>query len=382
MELPPSLAADLRPALPELAEEMIVTIGREVPDYRRPLRGPFGRALRMGVEVALQRFVDSIEDPSAETSSELRGTYHELGRLEFHAGRSMDALQSAYRIGARLAWERFVAAAAGHDPEVLYKLAAEIFSYIDRISAESVEGFISEQSVAEAQRGRRRAAVARLLALGLEGEEELRAVAKDAQWRPPAELAGLVTEGEDAERFAGRLGGDCVAFSESGVILAFVPDPDGPGRLPQIAAALGDSIAVMGPTVGLERSHLSLARAQAAHALFAEGVITAAGPIVRAEEHLVSLLLHGDPVLTAEIAARALAPLAGLRPGTRARLTETLRAWLDSPGQITRIAESLHVHPQTVRYRVGQLRELFGDRLDDADSRFELQLAVRSAVVD
>jgi DNA-binding PucR family transcriptional regulator len=42
------------------------------------------------------------------------------------------------------------------------------------------------------------------------------------------------------------------------------------------------------------------------------------------------------------------------------------------------VAERLHVHPQTVRYRVAQLRELFGERLDDPDARFELALALRS----
>jgi DNA-binding PucR family transcriptional regulator len=56
-----------------------------------------------------------------------------------------------------------------------------------------------------------------------------------------------------------------------------------------------------------------------------------------------------------------------------------LRAWLDHPGQVTRVATELHVHPQTVRYRVAQLRELFGERLDDPDARFELALALRAA---
>jgi DNA-binding PucR family transcriptional regulator len=37
------------------------------------------------------------------------------------------------------------------------------------------------------------------------------------------------------------------------------------------------------------------------------------------------------------------------------------------------------VHPQTVRYRVAQLRELFGDALDTPDGRFELELALRAA---
>ena len=59
-------------------------------------------------------------------------------------------------------------------------------------------------------------------------------------------------------------------------------------------------------------------------------------------------------------------------------LRETLRAWLDHPGQVATVAERLHVHPQTVRYRVAQLRELFGEALEDADARFEMSLALRA----
>ena len=122
-ELPPSLAAALRPALPELTDAIIAAIGSEVPDYARPLEGPFGRALRVGVRTALARFVDGIEDPGGE-DPEARRLYVELGRAEFRGGRSLDALLGAYRIGARLAWERFVAAGdtAGHEPSTLSAL--------------------------------------------------------------------------------------------------------------------------------------------------------------------------------------------------------------------------------------------------------------------
>ena len=67
-----------------------------------------------------------------------------------------------------------------------------------------------------------------------------------------------------------------------------------------------------------------------------------------------------------------------IRAGARTRLRATLRAWLDNPGQVTVVAGELHVHPQTVRYRVAQLRELFGERLDDPEARFELALALRA----
>jgi DNA-binding PucR family transcriptional regulator len=55
----------------------------------------------------------------------------------------------------------------------------------------------------------------------------------------------------------------------------------------------------------------------------------------------------------------------------------TLRAWLRNPGQRKTIAHELGVHPQTVRYRMTRLRELFGPVLDDPHGRFELELALR-----
>ena len=38
------------------------------------------------------------------------------------------------------------------------------------------------------------------------------------------------------------------------------------------------------------------------------------------------------------------------------------------------------MHPQTVRYRMGQLRELYGDRLDDPATVLELTLALGADV--
>jgi DNA-binding PucR family transcriptional regulator len=42
------------------------------------------------------------------------------------------------------------------------------------------------------------------------------------------------------------------------------------------------------------------------------------------------------------------------------------------------MAAELNVHPQTVGYRLTQLRELFGDALDDPQVRFELELVLRA----
>ncbi|WP_051053623.1 PucR family transcriptional regulator [Mycolicibacterium chubuense] len=59
-------------------------------------------------------------------------------------------------------------------------------------------------------------------------------------------------------------------------------------------------------------------------------------------------------------------------------LAETLQAYLDGFGDIAVIARHLHVHANTVRYRVRRIEKLLSTRLDDADDRLVLALALRA----
>jgi DNA-binding PucR family transcriptional regulator len=71
-----------------------------------------------------------------------------------------------------------------------------------------------------------------------------------------------------------------------------------------------------------------------------------------------------------------LAPLDSLRPAVRDKLVETLRAWLLHHGRRDDVAAALFVHPQTVRYRMGRLRELFGAELLDPRTVQDLTVAL------
>ncbi|MCK0173084.1 PucR family transcriptional regulator [Mycolicibacterium sp. F2034L] len=59
-------------------------------------------------------------------------------------------------------------------------------------------------------------------------------------------------------------------------------------------------------------------------------------------------------------------------------LAETLAAYLDGFGDIAAVARRLHVHANTVRYRVRRLESILGDSLDDADDRLVLALSLRA----
>ena len=386
---PPEVAEVLRPVLEDLAAETIRAIGREVPDYSRPLEGRLGVTLRYGTERALRRFVDSIEAPGAVSERDRR-IYFELGRLEMREGRTLNALLAAYRVGAQIAWRRFVEAGVHADlePTLLYRLGEAIFAYIDEISGESIAGYAAEQSAAAGERGRRRARLVFLLAADPPAPaEDVRAAAVRAGWRPPPRLAALAVEGIEADQLSSRLGPDAVAAPlerpDGGAsdrraprVLAFVPDPDGPGRRAQLTAAVEGLPAALGPAVEIAGATRSAERARRLLDLRALGLI-AGDDLVVADEHAAELVLHADTVLASELAEARLAPLDALRPGVRARLTESLRAWLDCQGRVDETARALGVHPQTVRYRLNQLREAFGGALDDPDVRFELALALR-----
>jgi hypothetical protein len=337
-------------------------------------RGEFGRGLRAGVEAALRHFVAEIEARGPVVRSD---AYVMLGRGEMRAGRSLEALLSAYRAGARVAWRRFaeIGAAAGLPPQTMYRLAESIFAYIDVLSAESAEGHALEQSAAAGEAELRRRRLVRLLVREPAPDAELvRAVAADAQWPLPRSLAVLAIAGPRGETAAAHLPPDAIAETIGEVICALVPDPHAPGRREQLERAVvaAEARAGLGTAVAWPEAALSFRRARAVLELGAgwTGLLAAEG---RAGE----LLLRSDPRLAGELVAERLAPLDGLAPGARARLIGTLQVWLEEQGRVGAVASRLGVHPQTVRYRLDRLRERFGPALEDPDGRLWLQLALR-----
>ena len=370
--------AVLRPALDDVAREMMEAVGT-VPAYSRPLEGPFGEGIRAGVQEALRHFLAEIEAGGPVDRGDV---YRSLGQGEMRAGRSLESLLSAYRIGARVAWRRFAALGveAGLDPDILYLLAESIFAYIDVLSAESAEGHALEQSAVAGEAQLRRRRLVRMLVRESPADPDaLEAAAADAGWGLPRHLAVVAISGDQREAAASRLPAGTIREAIGEVICALVADPDGPGQRAAIERAiLGvEARAGLGTTVDWTQARVSFARAQAALEL-----TTGERTFVAARENAGQLLLRSDPRLAAELAADRLAPLAQLSPGSRERLTETLRVWLAEQGRLGAVAQRLGIHPQTARYRVGRLRDLLGHALDEPDSRFWLEVALRVADAD
>jgi hypothetical protein len=372
--LPAELADVLEPELPALSREIVRAIGREVPEYVRPLEGAFGRGVRTGVTEALSRFLNLVREPDAVDDAGRR-VYVALGRQEYRAGRTLDALQAAYRVGARVAWRRLarVGYAAGVDHETMALLAEAIFAYIDELSAESVDGYAQAQAERAGERERARAELLSVLLGGSPPPEaDLPSLAESARWVLPRRAATVACSIEELPGLARRLGPDALSASVEGLGCVVLPDAEGPGRREGLRVAARGRHAAVGPDGTLEQLPRSWRLACATLSM------TESGELAAADEHLAELVLHESAAVVDRIAEQRLQPLDRLTPVARERMTRTALAFVQQQGNASAMARALHVHPQTARYRIARLRELIGAQLDDPQARFELEAALRT----
>ena len=366
--LEPEAIAAIREELPDLAEEIVLAIQHEVPGYSRPLSGDFGRGIRSGVELALSRFIGDRADESP-------AVYRSLGDGELRAGRSLDSLQSAYRVGARVAWQRMsqAAAATGASADAQRHLAEAMFAYIEHIAAESVEGYAQAQLAHAGDIERRRSALfAKLMSVPIAEHDALASAATEARWPLPATLACLVVDSASAAAIVHRLSGDVLRGQIRERSCIVVPEPT---RVEHEARAIAQRLQIaagLGPAVSLSDARVSMRWASLAHELAAGST-----GLVVAERRLADIALRASPDIVVALGQRVLAPLDGESERSRERLEATLRAWLRHHGSQQAVAGELALHPQTIRYRMSRLRELFGADLEDPDVRFQLAIALR-----
>lgn len=374
------MAASLESVLPRMAERTVAAIIAEVPAYTDPFRGRMGQNIENAVRASLGAFLrlatrggDSASDPAVVAA--LDGAY-ELGRGEARDGRSIDALLAAFRVGARVAWRELsaTAVAAGLPAQVVARFAELTFAYIDELSAASVSGHSDELATAGRVRQRHLDLLGRQLLAG-DDPETLRASADTAAWPVPETLTAVLAPAAQMSRITTALSPMSLQISEAlpgldpsqSWAVALVPDADG-ARRSALLAALAGRTAVVGPSrpwVSVRASYLRAVRARRL------------GPgVVNTDEHLVDLVLGADEEAAVDLRRRALAPLDGLGPGPAERLAETLRSWLLNLGRRDAVAAELFVHPQTVRYRMNQIRQLYGERLNDPATILELTVAL------
>jgi hypothetical protein len=385
LELNDQVVAALQGVLPAVAEHTVAAVTVEVPSYADAFSGRMGQRIESAVQMALGTFLQLAarshdSDPGPPLSRALEGAY-ELGRGEARQGRSMDALLSAYRVGARVAWRELSETAVDRSlpPRMIARFAELVFAFIDELSAASVSGHADELASSDRERRRHFDRLGQHLLSGAP-TETLQASAERAGWRPPDTLTAVAVPSAHARGLVSRFGQSTLQLSEDlpgiesaeSVVVLLVPDMHGPNRS-RLLRELQGRRAMVGPARPWTQAHSSYHRILRARELHLAGDDT---DTVDTDTHLVELVLGADGDAADDLRHQVLAPLSQLRPNTADRLAETLRSWLLHQGQRDAVAADLFVHAQTVRYRMTQLRELYGERLNDPQTVLQLIVAL------
>lgn len=334
--------------------------------------------LRYGIDV------DEVSTPLAA---------EEYARRLAQRGIQPIALIRAYRLGQQLVLD-WAFDDLGSDRDQAVALAAAriivdtTFRYIDRISEQVVAAYESERVRWLANRSTVRKAMIDEL---LRGDPVDLAPAEGAlSYRLRQHHVGVVlwctpkTAGDDDLRQLERLLQDAATAAGCSGQPLFVPQdrstawgwiPLGRGHDPIRVEAEGDHwVAVGSPAAGADGfrvTHLEALRAQQVALAARERagrVTTYADPEVR-----TAALLAADLDGTRRMVRNALGPLAADTEAA-GRLRETLQVFLAEKGSYLATAERIHLHKNTVKYRVDKALEERGRPLDD--ERLELELAL------
>ena len=145
------------------------------------------------------------------------------------------------------------------------------------------------------------------------------------------------------------------------------------------AAARGGLVIPRAPVVGLRALRGAYFAALADAELAA--AVGAAGPVVTEEELLIPRMLAGLSTADQLLLREPLRPILDLPEAQRSMYVRTLEALHCNGGTQSGAAAALHVHPNTVRYRMDRIEQITGMRLDDPRDRMRLDLAALLVVL-
>lgn len=392
------LLTRLEDRLPAIGARLVERYRREIVDYcalgEQTLEGDVTRS-------ALANLEELVADLRA-------GTVIDSVRLErfrrsavrrAHQGVSFRGLLHAYRLWGQVVWEELLAAASPTDPEereAALSMAGPIMIHVDAVSTAVAEAYMDEVAGVSSDRD----AIGRdLLELLLAG----RAITDEAR----RQLAGFAFDSTDAnvvvvarhidpaavartelravlartrERLAPEAGPLLVGLREGEVVAIYpVADPDAARTVDQQAQHLAGELPEF--VVGIGRGHLGLPGIASSYHDAHEAIqialtVGARGRAVAFADVLLDHILRKNPD-SAELLEETIAPILRYDAGKKADLTLTLRTYFESGFNLTRSAAALHVHANTVVYRLQRIKQITGRDPSDPDDLLLLVLAIK-----
>jgi len=279
-------------------------------------------------------------------------------------GVRLEDLLRSFGLAHQVGWQLMRRYARSEESPALLELAGLLAGYLDHISAVVTETYLAERELLVSEEERRTRSLLDRLCIDSPldaADSELAdrlGVPVQASYSPFA----VVMPGCPPHRHALlaahlRRDGWRLAVTQSDRVVGLTWKPLELHDLGEGGEVL---LAIGSPT---PRSELQLAREEVA-ALVEHGRRMGLLGRLEAEDHLLEILLGRSPRLAARLRERVLAPLAGDAHG---ELAHTLQTLLSCRLDRTATSAALHVHRNTLAYRLARIEEITG--LDLASPR-------------
>ena len=378
----------------DLVGRIVAACLDEIVDYRaagEPLAADVAALTRDDLEV----FLANLARGEPRSSGQLDRTRHAAAR-RVHQDVALESFLHATRIWGRLTWEA-VRAAVDDTPEearAALEIASRLIADVDAISVVATRAYLREvQGLSETGHVLPPEVLDALL--GTEPDpDRARRCARGIGIRLSETYLVLSIRGPRrlvawmVEAARGHLrpsGGSLLLGARDAEVVALYPvsKPTELRVAKQQSAALARSVAASGATVGISGWHpgpggRTLAYTEAREAARLAAVAGLTGRAVSLDEVLIDHIARSAPH-AGRILEETLRPLEEYDRRHHSALVDTVRTYVETGFNLRRSSEVLHVHPNTVTYRLRRVGELSGRDPHDPHDLLILFLALKLA---
>ncbi|NKY53033.1 PucR family transcriptional regulator [Nocardia vermiculata] len=373
------LAASLTDSVEAMTAELVDRIATADPSYAQT-----GLLTEDQLHhTCLENLTAMVEALSGNGPLRLRSA-REAGRLKAEQGIPVSSLLHAYRLGGRLVWEELTSRSGGPGDPRLHDLATGLWELVDLFSDAAVESYRETEVLLAHSDAQTQSRLVRTLfddhtnparvldilrTLGISEGGAFTVVVIDSELPAP-----LPAELSTALRDAGiRSVWDAQIDAHVGLLAAATT-----AAIDRVPAMLG---AYLCDRVGVSTTFAAphgISAAMAEARLSCRSARPGSAATVRFGEEPVAHLLVAVPEAGRAAAAHILGPVLRLPAAERDDLVEVLEVWFRCGGSAAAVAETMHCHRNTVRYRLRKVRDLTGRDTTDPRQSAELYLALEA----
>jgi hypothetical protein len=310
------------------------------------------------------------------------------GRRRAEQGVPVAVILHAYRIAGKFLWAAILAEAERADsaPMALLDAASDLWFIIDELSGEVTASYRDTVDERARRNQQTRNAMLDVLLRGDVGEgsplwESITAlrlprqgtfVVAAARTREPG--VESIPDAEETLRHRGIQSAWRVEVDAQVGVLVLTPRMP-MDRLCAVLAELTDGpVGISESYQNLDQTPTALRQARLAY----QAAAPSSRGLVRYEQVPIAVLLASAPDAAATVAAAILGPVLALPRSECESILSTLRMWFAEEGATSAAAAKMHLHRNTVRYRLRRLEELTGRSLAQPTGIAELHLALEA----